>query len=127
MANAKIGSTAEFIGDKTPMVLPIMDELRTIEREGLDGHELIQIGARGQPVIWETSADIATPATTKAAYLALTGTLQTITNIDGSTVTLVAVELLGMQFKKCAKMTGGLTGGSGSWICTAQWRLQPTA
>lgn len=127
MGNAKIGSTAEFIGDRTPAVLPITQKLRTIEREGLDGHELVQTGKRGDPVMWETFADITTPATTKAAYLALSGTLQTITNIDGSTVTLVAVELLGMQFKKCAKMTGGLTGGSGSWICTAQWRLQPTA
>lgn len=126
MDTAAIGSF-EFLGDQTPIVFPIMQQLRTIEREGLDGHELVQVGKRGVPVVWQTAADTNDPDGLLEDYHALSGTLQTVTNTDGSEVEEVAVELLGAVAVPMAKCVGGLSSGAGTAMVFAQWRLQPTA
>ncbi len=123
MANAAIGSF-QFIGDNTPRVSSPNMKLEPMEREGIDGYEMCEIGARCGPVIWETFADSNDAAGLIEDYNDISGTLVTVTNIDGSTVDTVAVELLAANAKRIAKAVGGLT--AGAWAVTAQWKLQAT-
>ncbi len=121
MPNAQIGSS-QFIGDRTPVVLDPMMELETNDRPGVDGHEFREIGERAPVTRWQTFADTTSPAATIAAYKALSGTLQTITNVDGSTVSSVRVQLLRANYKKVAAAVGGLA--AGTWVVEADWELQ---
>jgi hypothetical protein len=123
MGNPAIGSYS-FIGDNTPYVTSPNQKLMPLEREGIDGYEMYEVGKRAQPIMWQTFADNSSPATLIAAYNAISGTIQTVTNVDGSTVTYVAVELVACSAKLIAKTVGGLT--AGTWGVSATWKLQPT-
>ncbi len=125
VSNAKIGSL-QFIGDVTPYVFGIVNKLRAIERDGIDGEELIIIGKRGPEMQWQTFQDVTNLSATVAAYVNISGSTQTITNVDASTVAGVAVELQAMDAKPIVKSVGGLSSGAGVWAVSAVWKLQAT-
>jgi hypothetical protein len=120
-----------FLSGDMPLVLPAMMDLATREREGISGHEFAEIGNRAPIVQWRTEVDVvglsggdplAGVQALIAAYRAMSGALQTVVNVDGSSVSGVATKLLAVEAKKVLSPLGGLAGGD--WFVIAHWRLQ---
>jgi hypothetical protein len=121
--NPKIGGE-EFDAGSTPIVIAAVQTLEVIQRDGIDGHEFRERGKRAPAVRWRTERGTSSPATRIAAYATLSGTLQTITNVDGSTI-VAAVQLAGEpSVKRLAKACGGVEGATGIWWVVADWIIQ---
>lgn len=113
-----------FVSGQFPAVLAPTMRLEVIDRPGINGHEFRELGKRAPLVRWLTECDTANPATLEASYRALSGTLQTIINEDGSTVSVVRVELLAVTRRRVLAAVGGVVGTSGLWWVVAEWALQ---
>lgn len=119
----KIGSE-EFTAGSTPHVVASVLRLERKEREGIDGTQFREVGKRAAPVRWITERDTAGAAAKIATYKGLSGTIQTITNADGSTISAV-VELIGeVKVKPVVKGVGGVEGASGTKWVMAEWLIQ---
>lgn len=111
-------------------VQPLGDVMEEITRPGEDGHEYRLVGARGAPTELRTESDYETAADAKAAetaYLAMKGTLQTITYGDGQT--RANVMILDVQIESVFRVetpVGGVETGSGNYLLAAMWQVQAT-
>lgn len=124
MANPSIGGITVLTMNGQAPQDPKTD-VADITRNGADGHAWIDIAKRGDQVTVQTEADVSSPATTRAAYRALKGTLVSVVLPDSDTIDLVMVlAVMPGMAKKCLLPQGGLV--AGSWILPCTWVLKGT-
>jgi hypothetical protein len=120
--NPKIGSE-EFDAGSTPFVMSAVQTLERIDRPGINGHEFRERGRRAPAVRWTTERGTANAASKIAAYQALSGTLQTITNLDGSTIVASVQMASEPSIRKIMKSVGGVEANATWWV-TVDWIIQ---
>lgn len=123
---AQLGSES-FIAF-TGRVIPITETVEEITRDFINGHEYRTSGKKGPITKHFATRDIDTAANAKtkiATYLALIGTLVTLTYDDATTLSNVMI--LDCEIKrvyKCAVAAGGIA--AGTFMIEMEWTLQAT-
>jgi len=104
--------------------LATADEVKV--RPGVDGHELIEIGARGEPTILRTMRDFDSAAAAAShidTCAALQATLVTVNYSDGTSENNVQIQRVvpagGTRYSPVS--VGGLT--AGSWRVYLEWTV----
>jgi hypothetical protein len=124
MATPQIGGKS-FLTWAGPAVLPAAMAVQEITRDNADGHAFAREGKRAAVCNVLTMVDVSSATTEIAECLAFKGTLQTVKNIDGASVTNVMVrDVRQVDTKALGNPVGGVN--AGAWLVTMQWELQAT-
>lgn len=124
MAHPSIGGK-NFLTARGTWPTDPKESLGAITRPRVDGVAFEKLGLHADPVTIVTEADVADADGTMDDYIALQGTLVTVSDSDGASYASVAVlKVTKVNAKKVISSQGGLA--AGDWILTAQWVLQAT-
>jgi len=105
------------------------EQLEDITRANVDGISYRKLGKRGHPFQLISLVDVATAGAAKAeleAYKALQGTLVTVVDDTGASVSQLAVLSVRRAgpVRRVVNPVGGVNGGS--YLLAARWDLEPT-
>ena len=93
-------------------------------RPNLDGHELIDLGKRGKPVMLTIEVDHNSPSTLEDTFNAKHGELITVVTPEGQTINnLRVMEVHLTASTRHAATVGGIN--AGAWMLTFAWLLLP--
>lgn len=107
-------------------VAPAGMSLREESREGLNGHAYLKVGNRAPVSQLVTTADVNDVSTHVNACAALKGTLVTVVQPDGSSVSNVAIlDCAVIDIRKLGTRVGGL--GAYQYFVTMVFQVQATA
>ena len=124
MATPYIGSNP-FIEFDGALPMPIAPTVLEITRENANGHAFVKVGSRAAKTTIRTMVDTADAAALALVHQALQGTLVTVVNPDGSSISNVMVESCKkLKVEASLKAVGGISGGA--WLLSSEWVLQPT-